>query len=359
MKKALNLQGLILIAALICPFVMKAQIDTAGIGSEHIEQYIHPPLIDSTYEQNLGLHYTDVIAHSILSCTSNFSDELYWIKKVAQRYEVRNDSVKISGISILAKPYNDNIPDTLIVGIMNTSMSVLSQKTFIVNPGIPEMYARHYEFMFDDTITVYDDYMVFFDLLSVPCTLGNYPNNRSFAMFFYKKDYSGSGTEYVPCEVGTKYKPYVAFCYNRGAWMSVDEVDWSNAGYDLTAKYNRSNCDTNVYAPIAIFPIRVLEDSIPQGDSTIADTASSALSAGLLNEESVRVYPNPASEVLNVASDYNILNVAIFDAMNRLVEEKEVNAKNIRISLAKRPSAVYFIKVRTDRGSTMRKFVIR
>ncbi len=85
MKKALNLQGLILIAALICPFVMKAQIDTAGIGSEHIEQYIHPPLIDSTYEQNLGLHYTDVIAHSILDCTSNFSDELYWIKKSSSK----------------------------------------------------------------------------------------------------------------------------------------------------------------------------------------------------------------------------------------------------------------------------------
>ena len=141
--------------------------------------------------------------------------------------------------------------------------------------------------------------------------------------------------------------------------MSVDKVDWSNAGYDLAAKYNRSNCDTNVYAPIAIFPIRVLEDSVPQGDSTITDTASSALSMSLLNEESVRVYPNPASEVLNVASDYNILNVAIFDAINRLVEEKEVNAKNIRINLARRSAGVYFIKVRTDRGSTMRKFVIR
>ena len=141
--------------------------------------------------------------------------------------------------------------------------------------------------------------------------------------------------------------------------MSVDEVDWSNSGYDSFAKYNRSNCDTNVYPPIAIFPIRVLEDSVPQGDSTITDTANSALGVNILNEESVRVYPNPASDVLNVASDYNIQNIAIFDAMNRFVEEKEVNAKNIRISLAQRSAGVYFIKVRTDRGSTMRKFVIR
>ena len=111
------------------------------------------------------------------------------------------------------------------------------------------------------------------------------------------------------------------------------------------------------YSILMIFPIR--GELVLPSDTADADTASSALRVNPLSEESVRVYPNPASEELNVASDYNILNVEIFDAMNRLVEEREVNAKSVRISLAQRSAGVYFIKVRTDRGSTMRKFVIR
>ena len=358
MKKALNLQGLILIAALICPFVMKAQIDSARLSSSHINQYIHPPLIDSLYESNID-EFDRLPSSAISNLLASFSNELYYTKKIAQKYEVRNDSLKISGVSILSNPSENQYPDTLIVGIMNNSMSVLSQKTFIVNAYQTNNMYGYYEFLFDDTVTVYDDYMVFFDLLSAPCTTSELYKNQSVIIVNHKRTYWPSSGGLTPCGGGTKYKPYVAFCYGRQEWMSVDNAEWVSVGYNQGAKYEQSNCDTNVYAPLAIFPIRVLEDSVPQGDSTITDTASSALGVNVLNEESVRVYPNPASDVLNVASDYNILNIAIFDAMNRLVEEREVNAKNIRISLAKRPSAVYFIKVRTDRGSTMRKFVIR
>ena len=358
MKKALNLQGLILIAALICPFIMKAQIDSARLSTSHIDQYICPPLIDSLYESNID-EFDWLPSMAISDLLASFSNELYYTKKIAQKYEVRNDSLKISGVSILSDPSKNPYPDTLIVGIMNNSMSVLSQKTFIVNAYQTNNMYGYYEFLFDDTITVYDDYIVFLDLLSAPCNISNLQKNKSIMICFHKRRHWSSSGSLPPCGGGTKYKPYVAFCYDKQEWMSVDNVEWSSYGYNQGAKYAQSNCDTNVYAPLAIFPIRVLEDSIPQGDSTITDTASSALSANLLNEESVRVYPNPASEVLNVASDYNILNVAIFDAMNRLVEEKEVNAKNIRINLAQRSAGVYFIKVRTDRGSTMRKFVVR
>lgn len=358
MKKALNLQGLILIAALICSFVMKAQIDSARLSTSHINQYIHPPLIDSLYENNID-EFDWLLSPAISNLLASFSNELYYTKKIAQKYEVRNDSLKISGVSILSDPSKNRYPDTLIVGIMNNSMSVLSQKTFVVNAYQTNNMYGYYEFLFDDTITVYDDYIVFLDLLSAPCNISNLYRNESIMICFHKRRHWSSSGSLPPCGGGTKYKPYVAFCYDKQEWMSVDNVEWVSYGYNQGAKYAQSNCDTNVYAPLAIFPIRVLEDSVPQGDSTITDTASSALSANLLNEESVRVYPNPASDVLNVASDYNILNVAIFDAMNRLVEEKEVNAKNIRINLAQRSAGVYFIKVRTDRGSTMRKFVIR
>ena len=357
MKKAIKLWGLILITGLICPAVVEAQIDSARLSSLYIDQYIHPPLIDSLCESDINVRYW-LSSPAISNLRTSYSDELYYIKKVAQKYEVRNDSLKISGVSILTNPDLNHRADTLIVGIMNDYMSVLYQKTFIVNTYQTDVRATCYEFMFDDTVTVYDDYIVFFDLLSAPCKQGNYDNISMVIAPFKRKNWTNSGG-LPPCGGGAKYQPYVAFCFGRQEWRYVDNVEWFGVGYDWVAKYEQSNCDTAVYAPLAIFPIRALEDSIPQGDTAVTDTASSALWAGVLNDESVRVYPNPAGEVLNVASDYNILNVAIFDAVNRLVEEKEVNAKSVRISLAERPSGVYFINIRTDRGSTMRKVIVR
>lgn len=194
MKKALNLQGLILIAALICPFVMKAQIDSARLSSSHINQYIHPPLIDSLYESNID-EFDRLPSSAISNLLASFSNELYYTKKVVQKYEVRNDSLKISGVSILSDPSKNRYPDTLIVGIMNNSMSVLSQKTFVVNAYQTNNMYGYYEFLFDDTITVYDDYIVFLDLLSAPCNISNLYRNESIMICFHKRrHWSSSGS---------------------------------------------------------------------------------------------------------------------------------------------------------------------
>ncbi len=104
--------------------------------------------------------------------------------------------------------------------------------------------------------------------------------------------------------------------------------------------------------PIGFMPIRVA------ADTTSSDTVSAIVSADLL-DKAVSLYPNPAKEVLNIASDYNVLSIAVYDLLNRLVEEREVNSKTLQISLANYSSGSYFAKIRTDKGTLTKKFVVR
>ncbi|MDD7589931.1 MAG: T9SS type A sorting domain-containing protein, partial [Candidatus Onthomorpha sp.] len=119
--------------------------------------------------------------------------------------------------------------------------------------------------------------------------------------------------------------------------------------YAYVCSYPRvNNCDTIVLSPIGICPIRVLEDT----------TSNSVLSVELL-ERAVRLYPNPANEVLNVACDYDIESIAVFDVLNRLVEERKVNSKTLQLPLATYAQGTYFITITTEKGKLNKKFVVQ
>ena len=251
--------------------------------------------------------------------------------------------VSIYGIGILGSKVNASLPNPLFQIRDSLPDNILRSKTanFQASYGIePNAYT---EVFFDTPITVQGLYHISLEFETYDGADTYFIKVINQVLFF--------GEVPTPEErCGKCNSDYAPLYKQRGdsAWHAYPHAT-ANTPYVYGID--------GYYTIPMMFPIR--GDLVLPSDTVITDTASSALRMSLLNEESVRVYPNPASDVLNVASNYNILNIAIFDAMNRLVEEREVNAKNIRISLAKRPSGVYFIKVRTDRGSTMRKFVIR
>ena len=104
---------------------------------------------------------------------------------------------------------------------------------------------------------------------------------------------------------------------------------------------------------MGICPIKVFEDTVSQDT-----TSNSVLSVELL-EKAVRVYPNPANEVLNVACDYDIESVAVFDVLNRLVEERKVSSKTLQLPLINYASGTYFITITTEKGRLNKKFVVQ
>ena len=72
-------------------------------------------------------------------------------------------------------------------------------------------------------------------------------------------------------------------------------------------------------------------------------------------ENELSIYPNPASEVINIASRHTIQQVDLFDILGKKV--KRVSNSN-RIDVRDLKTGVYFIKVLTEKAQVTKKIVI-
>ncbi|MDD7575609.1 MAG: T9SS type A sorting domain-containing protein [Bacteroidales bacterium] len=360
MKNMIFRNVLIAVCLLIATNSAKSQIDTAWVTSEHSSQYIYPQLINSEYDPEMTFDNVVVTAIEL----SPMEVDNYKLWRIAQRYDV-TDSVKLCGVSFAS----NSIPvafgqraDTLTVGIMDSALySTIYSKTFIVGGredgnyivyNYPDSAAHLYiEVMFDDTILLNDPYYVFFEYHS--CRNGVRTDIKTVNVREYSRYVIQSQT-CVPSGYAPKYRPYFMAEGDR-EWRDYNDIlpnaspDEIEDLYAYVCSYPRvNNCDTIVLSPIGICPIRVLEEN----------TSSSVLSVELL-EKAVRLYPNPANEVLNLACDYDIATVAVFDVLNRLVEERKVNAKTLQLSLANYAQGTYFITITTPKGKLNKKFVVQ
>ena len=358
MKNMIFRNVLIAVCLLIATNSAKSQIDTAWVTSEHSSQYIYPQLINSEYDPEMT--FDNVVITPIAFVPMDEGNRKLW--KIAQRYDV-TDSVKLCGVSFASNSMPaafGRSADTLTVGIMDSELySTIYSKTFIsggredgnyIVYNYPDSVAHLYiEVMFDDTILLNAPYYVFFEYHSCRNT------ERTVIKTVNVREYSLNVIQTcVPTGYAPKYRPFFMAEGDR-EWRDYNDIvanqfpDEIEDLYAYSCSYPRvSDSDTIVLSPIGICPIRVLEEN----------TSSGVLSVELL-EKAVRVYPNPASEVLNVACDYDIESITVFDVLNRLVEERKVNSKTLQLSLANYSSGTYFITITTPKGKLNKKFVVQ
>ena len=360
MKNMIFRNVLIAVCLLIATNSAKSQIDTAWVTSEHSSQYIYPQLINPEYDPEMT--FDNVVLRDINTYgPMNYAGYPLW--KIAQKYDV-TDSVKLCGVAFISNsmPAAYGRPaDALTVRVIDSELnSTIYSKTFLsggredgnysIYTYYPDSAARAYvEVMFDDTIVLNTSYYVSLEYATCSNTI------RTEIGMINVKEYSLahiSPQTCVPSGYAPKYRPY---------FMALGDTEWRDFN-DIITNTNPSeiedlyahvfsypnNCDTIVLSPVGICPIKVLENS----------TSSSVLSVELL-ERVVRLYPNPANEVLNVACDYDIESIAVFDAVNRLVEERKVNSKTLQLSLANYAQGTYFITITTPKGKLNKKFVVQ
>jgi hypothetical protein len=80
--------------------------------------------------------------------------------------------------------------------------------------------------------------------------------------------------------------------------------------------------------------------------------------------EYFEVFPNPASTTLTLLSNQltsQIINISIVDQIGRTVLEKQPNSEsnflNTTIKIESLPAGIYFIKVNTQSGAIVKKFI--
>jgi hypothetical protein len=73
----------------------------------------------------------------------------------------------------------------------------------------------------------------------------------------------------------------------------------------------------------------------------------------------IMVYPNPASDNVNVKSDYTVSSIEVMNYMGQTVyRNTTVNAKTTQFSVSTLSAGIYFLKVATDQGERTFKITV-
>jgi hypothetical protein len=71
------------------------------------------------------------------------------------------------------------------------------------------------------------------------------------------------------------------------------------------------------------------------------------------------VYPNPASEFLNIRSDHHINSVRLNNSSGQTLSSIEFNAKTYKMNINGLPRGLYFLILHTDKGTVSKKVIIQ
>ena len=76
------------------------------------------------------------------------------------------------------------------------------------------------------------------------------------------------------------------------------------------------------------------------------------------NELNCNIYPNPASDILTIATEANVEEIAIYDIYGRAVRQQvnETTGQQV-VDVADLENGIYFINIKTDKGNIVKRFI--
>ena len=158
--------------------------------------------------------------------------------------------------------------------------------------------------------------------------------------------------------VGEPTPGYLTFVWAAdNAGISIPDHDFFNLDFTWHGNYSVSSIsmsDNPTTIEFSDFDGNIFEPSYTNGFVTGA-------SVGIGGNESqfIRVYPNPASDLVNVNSNLTINNVEMLSYLGQNVYTKnDLNTKLVQLDVSALHSGVYFIKIKTDQGIKTTKITV-
>ncbi len=89
-----------------------------------------------------------------------------------------------------------------------------------------------------------------------------------------------------------------------------------------------------------------------------ANTTYQSLNTSIVNfDDSILVYPNPASSVITIDSDLEITSVQLYDVYGRLLQTNLTSNDKVILDIAKRTEGTYFLKITSVKGQKVEKII--
>ena len=75
--------------------------------------------------------------------------------------------------------------------------------------------------------------------------------------------------------------------------------------------------------------------------------------------DAVQVYPNPATNRINIRSQAGIRSVTVYNHTGQLIETRNVNANTMQIITSSYVPGLYFLRIETDNQTVLKRFIIQ
>ncbi|MDR1846836.1 MAG: T9SS type A sorting domain-containing protein [Bacteroidales bacterium] len=126
--------------------------------------------------------------------------------------------------------------------------------------------------------------------------------------------------------------------------------------YNFTILYNQIDCNKNYY--YRYFFINALDTSYGEEIGSFIKQCDNVLD-DISNENTVKIYPNPAKNELFIQSDFKVITLEIYNNLGVKVKEIELNRHEAKIDIANLLSGNYTLKLLTTQGEVKKKIVIK
>ena len=136
--------------------------------------------------------------------------------------------------------------------------------------------------------------------------------------------------------------------------VSGENIQW----YDQSTNGNLLPASTPLISNTTYYASQTLNGcSGRMSPGRLAVTATSVLGLQQFAASEIRLYPNPASNMLTVSYPQNISKIAIYNMLGQLVFAKNDDQKEIKLDISALTSGTYFIKIYSENADRIAKFV--
>lgn len=179
-----------------------------------------------------------------------------------------------------------------------------------------------------------------------------------YSYFTFKEKVSFNNVEYV--FANSVNDKVISKWDNDGNLKYFKAVDNTGNSFQSTFYYNSIDVISNDTYNILSYTSNNYFLNFPLYNSVIpklyiATFKSENLQTGENQNSNFKIYPNPATDFLNIKSDQKISKIEIYDMTGKLL--KSANGRDRKISVAQLTKGIYIIKLLTENGVVNSKFI--
>lgn len=91
----------------------------------------------------------------------------------------------------------------------------------------------------------------------------------------------------------------------------------------------------------------------------VVATDTTTVSVGEMNLDEIKVYPNPAKDMVHIESSSTIQSMALYGIKGEMIENRSVDSKEMELHLEGYSEGIYFLRLVTDEGVITKKLVVQ